>query len=287
MKKAFAKYKWALYSTVLLILLSVFYWAYPSKINWLWSGTLEDTRNRIWIFVTLIGIFLLIWRTVSANRTSVAAMEQVVLTRKGNITGRFAKAVELLGSSSQTTVIGGIYALEQIAQEDAPTYHNVVFEILTAFIRNNARIKKEKESSRPEDVRSEIQAALTVIGRRQNIEIENGRKWYLWYTDLKYMNLENGHFENFNLYGVNLTEARMSCIHLEKAWLGGAILVGARLNGAYLKETLFQDTNLSHADFHKAIIKKTDLRRTTGIDMKAFCDAEIDEDSMFPDNSNT
>jgi hypothetical protein len=79
-----------------------------------------------------------------------------------------------------------IYALERVAH-DFPQEHWTIMEILTAFIRENAPIKPESKESeettidlsqnRPQStdfhlqsdsfkLRTDIQAALTVIGRR-------------------------------------------------------------------------------------------------------------------------
>ena len=56
------------------------------------------------------------------------------LTEQGQVTERYTKAVEQLGSDKLDVRIGGIYALERIARDSARD-HPTVMQVLTAFIR--------------------------------------------------------------------------------------------------------------------------------------------------------
>ena len=68
------------------------------------------------------------------------------LTEQGQVTDRYTKAIEQLGSDKLDVRIGGIYALERIARDSARD-HPTVMEVLTAFIREGP-----KEPSDPGDV---------------------------------------------------------------------------------------------------------------------------------------
>ena len=59
------------------------------------------------------------------------------LTEQGQVTDRYTKAIEQLGSDKLDVRIGGIYALERIAR-DSPRDHPTVMEVLTAFIREHS-----------------------------------------------------------------------------------------------------------------------------------------------------
>src|SRR5262249_28259945 len=63
-----------------------------------------------------------------------ATFKNVRVAEEGKLTERFSKAVELLGSEKLDVRLGGIYALERIAQ-DSQKDHWSVMEILTAFVR--------------------------------------------------------------------------------------------------------------------------------------------------------
>ena len=60
------------------------------------------------------------------------------LSREGQVTDRYTKAIEQLGSDKLDVRIGGIYALERVARDSAKD-HPTVMEVLTAFIREHSR----------------------------------------------------------------------------------------------------------------------------------------------------
>jgi hypothetical protein len=60
------------------------------------------------------------------------------LSRQGQMTDRYAKAVEQLGSDKMDVRIGGIYALERIAH-DSRRDHSPIMEVLSAFVREQSR----------------------------------------------------------------------------------------------------------------------------------------------------
>ena len=60
------------------------------------------------------------------------------LSREGQVTDRYTKAIEQLGSDKLDVRIGGIYALERVARDSARD-HPTVMEVLTAFIREHSR----------------------------------------------------------------------------------------------------------------------------------------------------
>ena len=79
------------------------------------------------------GAFVLIG--VAATLQSVKQTHvSIELARQGQVTERFTRAIEQLGSAQRDVRVGGLYALERIAkdsQADAPT----VLEVVAAFVR--------------------------------------------------------------------------------------------------------------------------------------------------------
>ena len=59
------------------------------------------------------------------------------VSQEGQITDRFSRAVDQLGSDDLTVRLGGIYALERIAR-DSPRDYGPVMEVLTAFVRQES-----------------------------------------------------------------------------------------------------------------------------------------------------
>jgi hypothetical protein len=106
---------------------------------------------------------------------------QLRVTREGQITDRYTKAVDQLGSDHLDVRVGGIYALERIAR-DSPYDRATIEEILTAFVRGHApwppppgdpalagheqQGQPGKKDAAPQSPPADVQAAMTVLGRR-------------------------------------------------------------------------------------------------------------------------
>jgi len=91
------------------------------------------------------------------------------LSRQGQFTDRYTKAVEQLGSDKPDVRIGAIYALERIAHESRRD-QSTVMEVLAAFVREHAGKWPPPPGHDGQDqertARLDVQATLTVIGRR-------------------------------------------------------------------------------------------------------------------------
>src|SRR5262249_35281182 len=59
------------------------------------------------------------------------------LALQGQVTDRFSKAIDHLGSEKLDVRIGGIYALERIARDSPQEDHPTIMEVLTAFMRDH------------------------------------------------------------------------------------------------------------------------------------------------------
>ena len=69
------------------------------------------------------------------------------VSREGQVTERFTKAIDQLGNKDSLAVrVGGVYALERIAR-DSERDHGPIVEILTAFVRENAKWRGKPENS--------------------------------------------------------------------------------------------------------------------------------------------
>jgi pentapeptide repeat protein len=161
------------------------------------------------------------------------------LNQSGQMTDRYAKAVEQLGNDTSDTVrIGGIYALERVMRDslsDGPT----ILEVLTAFIRNRAPFEEDVSRGRPD---ADVQAALTVVGRSH----PGARPPVL---DLR----------SVDLRGAEMGFGRWPRTLFTGAHLEGAQLVGADLERAFLDDACLRDTNVSHARLDRASLSHSDL----------------------------
>ena len=93
---------------------------------------------------------------------------ELTLSREGQVTDRYTKAVEQLGSDKIDVRIGGNYALERVARDSARD-HPTVMAVLTAFIREHSHEQwpvpeRHTDPAAPRATRPDVQAALTVVG---------------------------------------------------------------------------------------------------------------------------
>lgn len=204
----------------------------------------------------IVGGLYLVWRRMTA--TEQLASEALATVREGQLTDRFSRAVQQFGSDKVEIRLGGIYALERIAQESERD-HWPVMEVLCAYVRDAAAWHEERPATRlPVDV----QAILTVVGRRsQRFETAEHHRINLSRTDLRMADLQRAQLGNALLLGT----------HLEGADLGNAVLEKADLRGAYLSETDLVQANLAGADLRESHLEGAYLveARLTGADLAA------------------
>ena len=212
------------------------------------------------------------------------------LSREGQVTDRYTKAIEQLGSDKLDVRIGGIYALERIARDSARD-HPAVMEVLTAFIREHSREPWRPEGpdgAQPEPwIRPDVQAAVTVVGRRDRkrdlrvVDVGDasliranlasadlsGAKLYrcnlasadLTGADLTGADLRAANLAGAYLHGANLAGAALTLARLQQAWLTDAVLTSADLVEAKLLEATLDKANLAGADLTRANLAGANL----------------------------
>jgi hypothetical protein len=185
---------------------------------------LDDARGRL---LTLgAGLF--------AIGALIYTARNFTLSREGQVTDRYTKAIEQLGSDKLDVRIGSIFALERVARDSARD-HPTVVEVLAAFLREHSR----EQWPLPEPghalvavrtTRPDVQAAITVIGRRDSKR--DREPINLTRADLTRADLANANLIRANLTGADLTGANLTGAYLNGAQLTGANLTGANLNRA-------------------------------------------------------
>jgi uncharacterized protein YjbI with pentapeptide repeats len=178
--------------------------------------------------------------------------QQQQVARDLLISNQVAKGFEQLGNDKLVVRLGGVYALEGV-MNNSEQYHQPVLEALSAFVRNGT--STEKGDGPPT---TDIQAALTVIGRRS--------------AGTGLIDLADAHMPRASLSNANLDGADLS-----KADLRGANLRGANLSFANLSSA-----NLSYVDLYGADLSGADLRgaNLSGVDLSFFTvisDTQLDE----------
>ncbi|HIK03118.1 MAG TPA: pentapeptide repeat-containing protein [Trichormus sp. M33_DOE_039] len=249
---------------------------------------------------------------IAAEKNLEISVQNAKISQDRLISERLMSAIAQLGHETITTRTSTIYVLERLAQ-DFPQEHWTIMEILTAFVRENADLQEEE--NKDEDsatylskyknnehsttiefpkIRRDIQAALTVIGRRNSQQDDSTKKLDLRSTnlrradllgtdlqrvdlrgadlrgaDLRSCNLSGANLENVKLAGcvlyeanllrVNLQGANLQRANLNRADLYGANLREANLMGASLRAANLQDANLYKANLQQATLKSANL----------------------------
>jgi len=197
------------------------------------------------------------------------------LSREGQVTDRYTRAIEQLGSDKLDVRVGGIYALERIAR-DSGRDHSTVMEVLTAFIREHSRDQwppPEADGAEPERLtRPDVQAALTVVGRRDatrdtrsvdftraNLTRADLDGAVLAHAKLRDATLARAYLDHTDLTGATLIRADLTRADLSDAALTGASLFRAHLRGASLHRAHLRGTDFHDADLVGAYLQYADL----------------------------
>jgi len=177
---------------------------------------------------------------------------RVIVAEQGHITERYTRAIEQLGAMradgkpNVEVRLGAIYALERIAKDSARD-HWTIMEVLTAYVRQNAPAPaqastiEENQKAIDKGPATEIQAILTVLGRRQR---GRGRE-----QEGQSLNLSHSDLRGASISGAHLDGMLFSWAYLDGAYFNGAYLDGAYFNSAHLDEAKFNEAHLAGADF--------------------------------------
>ena len=226
--------------------------------NWGWysgeesgSTTLRNSGLMVAGFIALVFAY---WRSRVADC-------QAQTSHQALLNERYQKGAEMLGSPVLAVRLGGIYALQDLAEDHPEQYHNKVLELLCAFVRVPP---KQTESRQPVDLsklsiqislrkREDIRAAVEAIGTRSDADValEKQADKLVW-----------------------LMASNLNGVFLRKANLTGAFLVHADLTHAHLGLA-----NLTEVSLFEADLTQTTLSETRGLTQK-----QLDEACADPDN---
>ncbi|WP_406346937.1 pentapeptide repeat-containing protein [Streptomyces sp. NBC_00648] len=223
--------------------------------------------------------------------------QQFRLAREGQITERFTRAIDHLGSQTLDVRLGGIYALERVAR-NSPDDRPTVTDILCAFVREHVpwpvgapdgpqhpTLTVDRQVPWLTNRAPDVQTALYVLGRRPGHPQEH--RLYLSRADLRRAQLSKAQLEGVNLRHSNLSRAYMPKSNLEHSELVNVDLRHAQLRGARLSHADLRDVHLQHADLREAVLHGADLRGANLLDARLdgadLTDVIADETTIWPD----
>ncbi|WP_405659690.1 pentapeptide repeat-containing protein [Streptomyces sp. RK9] len=193
------------------------------------------------------------------------------LTRRGQITERFTKALERLGSDHQYVRIGGILALEQIVQDAPEQAATDAARVLGHFIRDRApkavpapdpdgptpasTSPDPAPEKLPPEPDADVQEALTALTRPESRIHVDPRE----VLDLHGLHLAGAQLRQADLTGANLRGTTLTGAYLTRATLTKAVLAGATLTGAHLARATLTKAELPGANLTKANVSGATL----------------------------
>ena len=164
--------------------------------HWEWvvssSGESGSTvlRNLGIVYGGLIAIWVAVWRGFVADRQAEAskqhaqasldqaqaAQDQAETSQRGLLNERCQRGAEMLGSPVLSVRLGGIYALQHLAEDEPTQYHVQIMRLLCNFVLDPTEDKKYMARLRASrqylfQRREDVQAALTAIGSRSDGDI--------------------------------------------------------------------------------------------------------------------
>jgi Pentapeptide repeats (8 copies) len=227
---------------------------------------------------------------------ALATWRQVQVNREGQITERFTRAVDQLGSDSIDVRIGGIYALERVARNSMEDRPQVQY-ILGAFVRGHAPWPANAPNGPEHPTRDvdrtlpwlyarapDVQAAVNVLGRRR--PSPEALRPYLSRVDLRSVNLTKA----------NLANATIRHTNMARAWLADATFDGAELHQTDLRQAkairtrfvnailcgaYLEGADLTGADLSGADLRGTDMR-ARHLDQARLTGALVDATTIWP-----
>jgi pentapeptide repeat protein len=187
--------------------------------------------------------------------------KQFELARSGQVTDRFTKAVEQLGSNNPQVRMGAIYALERIASDSERDQASVA-ALLAAVVRFHSADTGASGGVPLLKVRApDVQAALTVL-TRPPVCNDHARSTELGRLDLSRTDLRRAILADAQLQRVDLNKTPLEGANLRRAHLEGAILNGANIgrfdvtSGLYKSGADLAGANLTGARVEELIGKQ-------------------------------
>ena len=231
------------------------------------------------------------------------AYRQADTAQQGLLHERYQKGAEMLGSELLSVRLGGIYALQHLAEDHPGQYHIQIMRLFCAFVRHPTMAASAQAKSSPgrkyPRLREDVQAVITAIaGRSQaGLDYEKTKESFrldlqnayllgvnLYGANLSGANLHGVNLEGANLLVANLSGADLTLANLHHANLNSANLSGSRFLGANLSHVVAQHADLSSADFGSANLSHAHLEwanlSSANISIADLSDAELQETNL-------
>lgn len=274
----------------------------------------EHLRNIILLVGGIVGLAIAARRARAADKQAEAThkqaeeqsrqvenvSKQIEISEQGQITERFTRAIEQLGSDKLFLRVGAIAALERIghdSQNDVLT----VLNLLSRFVRENRSTTetdyvRASTSPVPLDIQESV-FALSRLARQYDSFLEKEKlRIDLSGTQLSYMKPpENACLTHFDFANSDLVGGQFFNIECNGTRFKGANLTGADFSGGKFLHANFSSANLANARFTTADLSKArfieaNLAKAcfshSTLDCVSFREADMAKVNLFSSHCN-
>ncbi|NKE55829.1 pentapeptide repeat-containing protein [Lentzea sp. PSKA42] len=191
---------------------------------------------------------------------ATATWYQVRVNRDGQITDRYSRAIEHLGNDNVDIRIGGLYALERIANNSEEDRRFIQVTI-GSFLRNRSpwAVGSPDGPEHPTPTVDEtvpwlrirapdVQTALVILARQPKAR------------DAPPVNLARADLRSAHMQEGDLSEATFRRSNLARAWLPGVRLDGCDLHASDLRLANLENASLRNSSLRNAHLEGANLR---------------------------
>ena len=214
---------WVIAITGVLGIGTLLSWAFWEDLHSEQESLSTTIRNLGLVIGGIIAMLLAVWRSQVATRQADTAQQ-------GLLNERYQQGAEMLGSEVLSVRLGGIYALERLAQEHTEEYHIQIMNLLCAFVRHPTKDESLTVKQPPRySLREDVREVVTTIGRRREagLAIEKRESYRL---DLRGADLSGLILFRSNLAKADLREANLVPTVFNEVDLSGSVFLGAVLS---------------------------------------------------------
>ena len=279
--------------------------------DWLRSGATENEPNSTTIRnagIVIAGIFALVfalWRGLVAERQAAAsqsqaetaerqaetalrqtetAQRQVDTAQQGLLNERYQKGADMLGSGVLAVRLGGIYALQRLAEEHPEQYHVQVMRLLCAFVRHPAEVEEQPTVGSSEVKLGSVYGATTAqdfaASGALEIEVVVREDIQAAMDSIASCHTRNPHIETLHNYWIDLHDADLRGVDLSNKDLSRAPEYDEAAPFDYAMigtmHTNLRGGKLHYANLARTNLTRTDLSHASGLTQSILDDAYAD-----------
>jgi hypothetical protein len=185
------------------------------------------------------------------------------LSQQGQVTDRYTKAIAQLGDENLDVRLGGIFALERLAN-DSRRDHPTVVEVLSAFVRERANPARPEKPTVAEVLQVIFGGSNSIgtatIDAPSPKNVPTVREMQDVYSALRVL----GRLPvRAGVKRAELPLARLAVANFEEANLTAAVFIRSTLTRSYFKNAKLKQASFFRADLTGANFESADIRNAT------------------------